>query len=438
MIEREIILHLEDPNVRVRIPVSQFDTMWRFVFTILYKGQTWEIPTGAAAILSGRKPDGNVFAFEGTVAGNRITVDCDVQMTAAAGSVVCELSVLSGGKTVGTANFMMDVEAAPKSPDDVSSETTLPAYGEILDRLAELEPGGKGGGTADYEGLFNKPRIGGVVLQGDKTLAQLGAAAASDIPTKTSDLQNDSGFIVSAPVTSVNGKTGAVILTKSDVDLENVNNTADASKPVSGPQQVALAAKEDRITEVAMAADGVITQVLEPGKIYHFTGSLTALTISFATFITAHPADCVVPAGSTATFSVAAIGDGMTYLWQELENGQWTDTAFATSRTNTLSMNATTAHDGKEYRCVVTDQNGNQVISRPAAMIIGSPESGGANTVAPMLTQYHFDFTTGSTAPTVTLPDSVVMPDGFSVEANKRYEVDILNNYGAVMAWAIS
>lgn len=37
------------------------------------------------------------------------------------------------------------------------------------------------------------------------------------IPTKTSQLENDSGFITSAPVTSVNSKTGAVVLTASDV-----------------------------------------------------------------------------------------------------------------------------------------------------------------------------------------------------------------------------
>lgn len=54
------------------------------------------------------------------------------------------------------------------------------------------------------------------------------------------------------------------------------------------------------------------------------------------------------------------------------------------------------------------------------------------------LAQYHFDFTSGATAPTVTIPNTVTMPSSFSVEANKRYEVDILNNYGAVMTWAIS
>ena len=42
-------------------------------------------------------------------------------------------------------------------------------------------------------------------------------AVEAAIPTKTSQLDNDSGFITSAPVTSVNTKTGAVILSASDV-----------------------------------------------------------------------------------------------------------------------------------------------------------------------------------------------------------------------------
>ena len=51
------------------------------------------------------------------------------------------------------------------------------------------------------------------------------------------------------------------------------------------------------------------------------------------------------------------------------------------------------------------------------------------------LAHYHFDFDSGSTAPTLTLPNTVTMPDGFTVEASKHYEIDILNGYGAVMAW---
>lgn len=101
----------------------------------------------------------------------------------------------------------------------------------------------------------------------------------------------------------------------------------------------ALAGKADKVTEVTVSDDGAVTQALDPEKIYHFTGTLTALTIDLTT-----------------------------------------------------------------------------------------PASG-------QLAHYHFDFDSGSTAPTLTLPQTVTMPSGFTVEASKHYEIDILNGYGAVMAW---
>ena len=55
------------------------------------------------------------------------------------------------------------------------------------------------------------------------------------IPTKTSDLQNDSGFLTSAPVTSVNSKTGAVTLSASDV------GAGTYSKPSGGIPKTDLA-----------------------------------------------------------------------------------------------------------------------------------------------------------------------------------------------------
>lgn len=51
------------------------------------------------------------------------------------------------------------------------------------------------GGVSDYADLNNKPGINGVTLSGNKTAAQLGLAAAEDVPTKTSQLQNDAGFL---------------------------------------------------------------------------------------------------------------------------------------------------------------------------------------------------------------------------------------------------
>lgn len=48
-------------------------------------------------------------------------------------------------------------------------------------------------------------------------------------------------------VDSVNGKTGVVVLTKTDVGLSNVDNTSDANKPISTATQTALNLKQNSL-----------------------------------------------------------------------------------------------------------------------------------------------------------------------------------------------
>ena len=86
-----------------------------------------------------------------------------------------------------------------------------------------------GAGTSsfdgDYNSLTNKPTIPTKTSQltNDSSFitdaALTGYAKTTDIPTKTSQLENDSHYITAneAPVTSVNSKTGAVQLNASDV-----------------------------------------------------------------------------------------------------------------------------------------------------------------------------------------------------------------------------
>jgi hypothetical protein len=65
-------------------------------------------------------------------------------------------------------------------------------------------------------------------------------------------------------VTSVNGQTGDVVLTKVNIGLSNVDNTSDANKPVSVLQQAALDLKVNKagdtmtgaLTTIAPTANG--------------------------------------------------------------------------------------------------------------------------------------------------------------------------------------
>lgn len=138
----------------------------------------------------------------------------------------------------------------------------------IADTIAGLQSGGNssysgsggGGGSTetDYRNLTNKPSINGVELTGDKSLSALGIASATaladvkntadsavqdvtvngtsvkdgttakvTVPTKNSELTNDSHYITAAgaPVQSVNGKTGSVTLDIPDSTSDLTNDS---------------------------------------------------------------------------------------------------------------------------------------------------------------------------------------------------------------------
>ena len=47
-------------------------------------------------------------------------------------------------------------------------------------------------------------------------------------------------------------------------------------------------------------------------------------------------------------------------------------------------------------------------------------------------------FTSGAMATTLTVPQTLVMPDSFTVEANTRYEINIRDGYALCSGWAVN
>lgn len=73
-----------------------------------------------------------------------------------------------------------------------------------------------------------------------------GASTTDGLPEGTVNKYfTDERASAAAPVQSVNTKTGDVVLNKSDIGLNNVNNTSDADKPISIATQNALNDKAD-------------------------------------------------------------------------------------------------------------------------------------------------------------------------------------------------
>ena len=293
-------------------------------------------------------------------------------------------SWLLSGNALANQGFIAFKVMAKKSESDelVTKWNTAPAYGtilltvpdgediaeqypdvinQILDRLDELEQGGGTGGTSNYNDLSNKPKINNVVVDGDKTASDYGLQPAgnyliqetdptvpawaknqtkptytaeevgalpddTEIPSKTSDLTNDSGFITENDVHNIpsGGTAGQVLSKKTNMDYDV--EWTDA--PVGG----------DTPRQQMQNTDTTVT--LEPNVLYVFP-EMASLTVTLA------------------------------------------------------------------------EPNNSNVAN-----------------------EYHFFFTSGATATTLTLND--VLSDAYSIEANMKYEVSILEGVAYIKGVSIS
>lgn len=85
--------------------------------------------------------------------------------------------------------------------------------------------------------------------------------------------------------------------------------------------------------------------------------------------ITQHPANFTGREGDTATFTVKATGDGLTYQWQ-LSDDQGKTWRTSATKSATYTAKLSEKNDGRYLCCIVTDQYGNRLISNPAVMKI--------------------------------------------------------------------
>ena len=123
--------------------------------------------------------------------------------------------------------------------------------------------------------------------------------------------------------------------------------------------------------ETTAARDGYqyrcrITDVA--GKVV-YTEPATMRVLSF----TLQPKNATATAGTTATFTVdTSVEDGFTYQWQYSRNGgqTWSNTTMSGYNTDTLTVSATAARNGYQYRCVLTGAKNCTLTSKIATLYI--------------------------------------------------------------------
>lgn len=128
-------------------------------------------------------------------------------------------------------------------------------------------------------------KINGYDLTVDRNLtaADVGAATPADVVTAVAPKANTAAIsavglsgqyadligkptIPTVPVSSVQGRTGAVVVTTTDLGLNLVSNTSDSAKPVSTAQQAALDLKADTTALTTGLAGKVPTARTVAGK----------------------------------------------------------------------------------------------------------------------------------------------------------------------------
>ena len=83
------------------------------------------IPSGSSASLSGTKPDGVVYSKAGTVDGNTVIFQEDVQLTAVAGAWDAKIHIVNNGNSVATALIRFIIDPDPVAAGAVPSDSQL-------------------------------------------------------------------------------------------------------------------------------------------------------------------------------------------------------------------------------------------------------------------------------------------------------------------------
>ena len=100
------------------------------------------------------------------------------------------------------------------------------------------------------------------------------------------------------------------------------------------------------------------------------TRTVRIITPANPAVITAHPADVVAEVDDTVTFTVEATG-AASYKWQySRDNGEtWSNLNWDGAKTATMTGVVTEARKAFLFRCVVTGEDGNEVISNTAQIV---------------------------------------------------------------------
>lgn len=247
----------------------------------------------------------------------------------------------------------------------------------------------------------------------DRSLAQ-----KDDIPSKTSQLENDSGYLIKAPVTSVNSKTGDVAVpTPLKVIIEQLSDGSYQPDPT--------------FDELEEFHDQGYLLYCQYGNLEL---PLTSAVPHFYTFscVEGGNVHTVRIGPSSVKVSTVPMGGGtdpttaVLYTPQNLTPDQKTQ-----ARENIGACGNLRPRVELSDSVVTLEPNQLYVFPEMASLSItfgGEADSGAVQ-------EYQFRFISGAVATTLILPEAV--KGDITVDANSVVEVSVVDNYAISQSWAV-
>lgn len=288
--------------------------------------------------------------------------------------------------------------------------------------------------TTDIVGGSYSSAGHGVYFSGSNTTHRVKGAEMDDlyVGTHTNTNQNHVGAYIGGN----SGSTGISVY----ADNTNISgsNYSWVLRNSSGESDNALYVSNSNINNKTIRIDDDTTLLLYLGE-----GN------SFDANDTTRPAN-VVETGADYTFSPTVTT--ISYIGQPV-TGSLTERDPGSVMIREISLKSSGGAVVTDYTLVQTDELSSYDL-RPIVVTV----SGATPTIAPIhnhiytcseLTAltisnppatgaYSIVFTSGATATDLAIPPDLKMPDGFSVEANKRYEINVSGGYAVVGSWAVS
>lgn len=307
---------------------------------------------------------------------------------------------------------------------------------------------GGGGGTSDYEDLSNLPKLNNVTLKGNKSLSDLGIQPAGDYALE-SEIPDVSNFITKSVDDLVNYYKKSETFTKQEVNnLISAITTLDIRVVQTLPTEDISTTTIYLVPKTTAGTNDVYDEYVYVSNAWEHIGSTDIDLSGYQTKIdSSHKlsSDLVDDANSGNKFVTSSEKQTWNNKYDKPNSGiPKTDLASAVQTSLDKADTALQSHQdisGKANKISVV-QTSASTIEINSNTFYKFGEVASLNITLASITdntiynEYMFEFVSGTTATTLTLPSSIKWLETPTIDANKIYQCSIVDNVGLLVGVA--